>query len=413
MIAIVAAVAVYLVRSGSPAGLGPAVQDGAFTVTPVALNGVSMLAVDPRDGTVYGTEAGGKTVWSIDRTTRSVRTLNIELDNLLSDIAVDPVTHGLLGTATSYGKGGNGSPEGVLRMIDPNASVVTATVKVGKHAGALAVDSAGQFAYVGTDEGLSVVDLHARRVVAVVPTGSDISDVAIDPEMNTVYVTDYLAGAIVVVDSHARTVAARIPVGHKAAALAVDSAIHKIYVTDDQGSTVTVVDSSHRTVISTIAVGSGPSGVDVDPSTHDVFVANAHDGTVSVINGSEGSVTSTINVGGRPFHVAVDATTRAVYVSNSKGLKAITPPAAPSSTTAQQGLCQASGYTFENTHGTTPCEVMTEAWITYRLSWPAAGGPQTVSLKDGTTALCTDTTMAAGGVKGTCTYNGSEFRARL
>ncbi|MGQ4619706.1 hypothetical protein [Nocardia sp. R7R-8] len=55
---------------------------------------------------------------------------------------------------------------------------------------------------------------------------------------------------------------------------------------------------------------------------------------------------------------------------------------------------------------------MTEAWIDYRLDFPT-GGPRTVTLKDGTTASCTDTTRAADGVKGTCEYNGSEFLARL
>ena len=85
--------------------------------------------------------------------------------------------------------------------------------------------------------------------------------------------------------------------------------------------------------------------------------------------------------------------------------------AAPSQA-AQLKRCEASGYTFENTRGSTPCEVMIEAWITYRLD-NAVGGPHTLSLKDGTTAFCTDTTRTPEGVKGTCEYNGSEFRARM
>lgn len=104
-----------------------------------------------------------------------------------------------------------------------------------------------------------------------------------------------------------------------------------------------------------------------------------------------------------------------VACSNSEsGTEQHKPRGTVSSSAAATGqiLCQASGYTFENTRGTTPCEVMTEAWINYRLDSPT-GGPRTVTLENGTTAFCTDTTRAVGGVKGTCEYNGSEFRARL
>ncbi|MGQ4619707.1 YncE family protein [Nocardia sp. R7R-8] len=313
----------YAHRSGSAEDSGSSRQDGAFMIASIALSGPAELAVDPQTGTVYATQVGGKTVWAIDKVTRKPHTIDIKLDDKPDGIAVDPATHSLYVTTTSYGQGGNGSPEGVLLMIDPAAHAITATVKLGgKYAGALAVDAAGQFAYVGTSNGLAVVDLHAHRVATLI-TSSDVrTGVAIDPGTDTVYCADYTAGAVLVVDSRTRNVSARISVEQKVAGLALDSSTHTIYTTDDQGNTLAAVAGSRH---DKILVGSGPGGVAVDPSTHSVFVANFKDGTVSVVDGATRAATSTIAVGKGPYRVAVDTTARTVYVSTTAGIKAITP----------------------------------------------------------------------------------------
>lgn len=320
LVAMVAAV-FYLHRSGSAEDSGPARQDGPFMVASIALSHPAELAVDPQNGTVYATQVGGKTLWAIDETTRNPRTIGIELDVMPTGMTVDPVAHTLYVTATSYGKGGNGSPEGILMMIDPAAQAVTATVKVGKNAAALVVDSAGQFAYVGTHDGLAVVDLRARRVATVIAAASDVgSGMAIDPGTDTVFAV--VAGAVLAVDSRTRTVSARIPVESEAASIAVDSSTHTVYATEDQAGAVAAVDGSQQ---AKIPVGSGPGGVAVDPSTHTVFVANFEDGTVSVVNGATESAISTITVGERPYRAAVDARSHTAYVSTAAGIKAITP----------------------------------------------------------------------------------------
>ncbi|WP_067722854.1 YncE family protein [Nocardia yamanashiensis] len=324
LILIASAAVLYTLWPSPAPKLGAARQDGAFTITPLTTTGVNELAIDPQDGTVYACQSASKTLWALDKNTRKARAMDLTFYEMPSRIAVDPVNHLLYRTATTHGKGGNGSAEGIFTIIDPVTATTLATIKIGKSAGALAVDSTGQYAYIATDTGLSVVDLRARRVAGTITAASGIGNIAIDSTTNTIYATDYSAETITVVNVRTRTISDRIAMGRKISEIAVDAATRTVYTNDYGAGAVAVLEGSQHAAAATVAVGSGPTGIVLDPATHELFVANLKDGTVTVIDTTTKTMTATIKVGRSPFRLVLDAAAHTVYVSTQDGIEAIT-----------------------------------------------------------------------------------------
>ncbi|WP_063003892.1 YncE family protein [Nocardia salmonicida] len=77
---------------------------------------------------------------------------------------------------------------------------MTATVKVGRDAAHLALDSASNTAYVANreDHTVSMIDTTSNTVVATIDIGGKPQGVAVDPRTQNVYVTGSERGTVIV-----------------------------------------------------------------------------------------------------------------------------------------------------------------------------------------------------------------------
>ena len=66
--------------------------------------------------------------------------------------------------------------------------------------------------------------------------------IAVDPGTHTVYVIPYRNNSVVVIDGQTNDVVATVPVGENLSDLAVDSATHAVYVTQYDG-TVSIIEN--------------------------------------------------------------------------------------------------------------------------------------------------------------------------
>ena len=162
-------------------------------------------------------------------------------------------------------------------------------------------------------------DVVTVDVLATIPVGVDPGDVAVDPAGETAFVTNSGDGTVSVIDTGTREVAETITVGGQPGGLAVDPAEGLIYVTSDiEGvGSVSVIDGGTRRVIDTISIGAGtgPGEVALDPRTHSLIVANT-DETVSIVDTQTRELVETLSMPGHAIAVAVDTEKGAAFVSS-------------------------------------------------------------------------------------------------
>ncbi len=108
-----------------------------------------------------------------------------------------------------------------------------------------------------------------------VPPAGDVSDVAVNPETNRVYVASPSQDAVFAVDpTGAGSVIATIPVGDHPSGLAVVTTTNKIYAANFGSHNVTAIDGNTHTPIKNITVGVEPCKVAADSGDARVYVTH-------------------------------------------------------------------------------------------------------------------------------------------
>jgi DNA-binding beta-propeller fold protein YncE len=210
-------------------------------------------------------------------------------------------------------------------------------------------------------------------LVGSAPAGFSPSAVAVDPDLQTIYVANGNnangpppgGNTVSVIDSRGCNAAnvrkcsgpwPTITVGHEPSTLTVDPVTHTVYVTNVDDNTVSVINglTCNGRVFAgcgqagaTVPVGSVPIGVFADDSNHTIYVGNFSDGTVSMIDSSTCNGTRpehcptdpppTVRVTGNPGDIDVNQRTHTAYVTTTSGLTAFDTQTCNATTTAGCG----------------------------------------------------------------------------
>jgi YVTN family beta-propeller protein len=251
----------------------------------------------------------------IDTATNAV-TDTIAVGGLPIGLAVDPLADEVY--VTTY--------VGNMPVIDTTTGEVTDTIDV--QGRGVAVDPAAHEAYVSTGETLVVIDTATHLAIATVENVDGGGPVVVDPGTRTIFVADYFGDAVWVIDAVTRQVVDSIPVGSAGPTdIALNPALGEVYVTNGDDVTVSVIDVATNTVIDTIGIP-GPAeyagSVAVDPVAQAIYVGlTALTGdpeswswsAVARIDAATREVTDLITVGTDVDRIAVDPTTGTVYVT--------------------------------------------------------------------------------------------------
>ncbi len=259
-------------------------------------------------------------------------------------------------------------------VVTVHASVVTATIPVGKFPHDPSLSPAGDYVYVANDEGsVSVIDTATNTVVRTITVSGFLGDVAVSPDGSYAYVTSssfdtlyrvntqfnfiigstalpgsipgdvafdpsgayaYVVrgnnGAVAVVKTSNGTVVTTITGAAQSGPtdIAVRADGKRIYVSNDFANVVSVIDTDpldvgYNTAIASIAL-ERPNGVAVSPDGTRLYVSREFSGavignTVWVIDTATNSVIDTVVVGAKPSALAVSPDGTRVYVANSGG----------------------------------------------------------------------------------------------
>jgi YVTN family beta-propeller protein len=138
------------------------------------------------------------------------------------------------------------------------------------------------------------IDLATGAVVARIPTGSSVYDVAFAD--GAAWVSNFGDGTVARVDADSNEVTG-IEVGGGPGGIAWSGGF--LWVANSRDGTVSKIDPASQKVVDTIEVGGTPVWTAFDDDT--VFVTDPQGGrTVTLIDSGDGTVRTTIEVGGRP-----------------------------------------------------------------------------------------------------------------
>ena len=161
---------------------------------------------------------------------------------------------------------------------------------------------------------------HADTVLAPsIPVGNTPFGVAITPNGQYAYITNWGSGTVTVIETATNTVADTITVGARPEGLVIAPDGKHVYVNDNGDGSVSVIDTATNAVVDTWAVGHSPYGIAITPEDGKFLyvVNNTTPGTVSVIDTASGALADTITVGNQPADVAITPDGNFAYVANS------------------------------------------------------------------------------------------------
>ncbi len=209
-----------------------------------------------------------------------------------------------------------------VSIIDLAALEVDAILEIGDRVQDVAITSDSKWAVVCgfSSNSVKIIDLETYTIVADVPTGSRSSVVSITPDDGYAYIGNVSSNTVSVVqlDGASSTEIAEIPCGIIGVVWAACGVTSDVQVSpsgdyclvaasfDDK---VKVIDTATNTIVADLTVGDFPLQIAFNADGSRAVVSNYFHDTMSIIdvNGASSSVAGTWNTGDGPLRVAYDS----------------------------------------------------------------------------------------------------------
>jgi len=181
------------------------------------------------------------------------------------------------------------------------------------------VDDAERWLYVSNEDAdqMSIVDVETGDVIRTVPVGREPEGVRLTPDGAHVFVTSESDHGVTVVDT-ATGQASSIAVGWRPRDVLFNRDGSRAYVSAEHGGSVAVIDVAAQRVLETIMLppGSLPMGLALSPDERTLYVANGRAQTVSVIDLEQSDVVANVRVGARPWGIGLTSDGKFLYTAN-------------------------------------------------------------------------------------------------
>lgn len=210
------------------------------------------------------------------------------------------------------------SQAGTLAVIDLAAGKLEREVPVG-HSSGVAIDASDNKYFVGTTEGVAIVDRDTLGKTGFISTPGPADAMVFDPQNRRLYVGHDDDGELWVVDPRRNEVTGRIAIPGAPELMAIDPQSHRLYVNIKPSSEVVAIDPMLGKIVarwSSLPTNS-PHGLALDLVDRRLFVAG-HSPTVSVFALPAGTPLQGVDIGpGHVDQIAYDVTDRRLYCPSS------------------------------------------------------------------------------------------------
>ena len=237
------------------------------------------------------------------------------------EVAVSP--DGRTAYLPVYGNSGVGKPgtDGhEMLVLDVTSRKVKATIDFGHgvRPHLPVFDPASGMLYVTTelDKSVTIVDPKSRKVLGSVPTGQEESHMlAISHDGKLGYTANVGPGTVSVLDLAARKTLAVIPVAKRVQRISISTDDKLVFTSDQEKNELDVIDTASRTVKTRVALPAAGYGSAVTADGHWLLVAIPSAGQVAVVDLTNLHVARTIDVSKSPQAVVIRPDGKFAYVS--------------------------------------------------------------------------------------------------
>jgi YVTN family beta-propeller protein len=262
----------------------------------------------------YVTNGASSTVTVLD-------VINVRLDRELA-VGLNPVAVVTSPTRNEVYVVNEGAPggQGSVSVINAENNTVAAVIPV--HRQPVSIDLSGDQAYVANSASntVSVLDLKARREIAVIGTGEQPLAARISPDGKSLVVANRQGNSLTVIDPATRQVRAVFEgcPGASDAVILPDSS--KAFAACSGGHQIMAVALTRRGqpdhIEALLDVGRAPLHLALKPDGGEIFVSNSLSGSISEIYTNTDDVAAAYMMGDEPVRGLVSADNEMLYVAN-------------------------------------------------------------------------------------------------
>ncbi|HYO14320.1 MAG TPA: cytochrome D1 domain-containing protein [Thermoanaerobaculia bacterium] len=162
----------------------------------------------------------------------------------------------------------------------------------------------GQYLWVTTDAGVTVIDARSLEKVADIATGKGGHDLVISDDSRSVFVTNEGEGTVSVIDVAKLAEVRDVPTGGKPVSIAWSALAKAAYVVDTQGGTITALNADSPKPLASIKAGPGVGRIRFAPGGRLAFVVHPNEDTVHLIDAASNRLVQTADVEDEPDQVS-------------------------------------------------------------------------------------------------------------
>lgn len=152
---------------------------------------------------------------------------------------------------------------------------------------------------------VDVIDVKARRSIALIKTGGHPRGIAILPGKPIAYIAQETTGNVDVVDIEQHKVLRSIATGVRPAGAIASADGRRVYVANGGSATVSVIDTGNDQVVAQVPVGKRAWNMALTHDGKKLYVANGRSDSVSVIDTATLESIKEIDVGKLPWGVQI------------------------------------------------------------------------------------------------------------
>lgn len=193
---------------------------------------------------------------------------------------------------------------GSVALVDVTSWKVLADIAAGPHPRRLVLQPDGQYLWVATDAGVSVIDAHTQRKVADLATGKGGHDMAFSDDSRFAFVTNEADGTVSVLDTGKLAKLRDVKVGVRPVSLAWSTQGKAMYVTTAGDGAIVAVDSQSPKPVARMASTPGLGQIRFAPGGRLAFVVHPVANTVLIIDAASNRIIQTADVEKEPDQLA-------------------------------------------------------------------------------------------------------------
>jgi YVTN family beta-propeller protein len=189
-----------------------------------------------------------------------------------------------------------------ITVINPRTMKIVGAIPTGQALShMLVLDHEGQFGYTANIQpgSISVLDMHARKLLAIIPIAAKIQRIAISTDDKRVFTTDQTEARVGVISTAARLVSSWIPLPAIGYTLTTTPDGRWLLVGIQGTSQVAVIDLALNKVIRTINLPKSPHEILMSPDGTTAYVTCTANDQIAAVRVSDWTVTKLIKAGTR------------------------------------------------------------------------------------------------------------------